>query len=171
MSDESGMQESRSGVTPKPFGLPAELGAKLAEEAARTKRAEVRILERALEIFFTLTPVEREIFSPRVLVPKPRAASTILSEAPVNLAGACKALGLGRTYLSAVKQALGIKGRYFFVSQVREFMKRTPGFRVSDVYPRQTGGRGRSGTLAGRPSASAGRSGGASENRLQPGPD
>jgi hypothetical protein len=144
---------------------------KLAEESARTSPAEVQIVERALDNLFVLTPVGREIFSSRALVPKPEAAAIISSEAPVNLVGACKALGLGRTYLSAVKQALGIKGRYFFVSQVREFMKRTPGFRVSDVYPRQTGGRGRSGTLAGRPSASAGRSGGASENRLPPGPD
>ena len=171
MSDESGVQESGSGVTPKLFRLPAELATKLAEESARTKRAEVRILERALEVFFTLTPLEREIFSPRALVPKPGVASTILSEVPVNLAGACETLGLGRTYLSAVKQALGIKGRYFFVSQVREFMKRTPGFRVSDAYPRQTGGRGRSGTLAGRPSAAVGRFGGGAENRLPPGPD
>ena len=75
-------------------------------------------------------------------------------EQPVNLTQACEILNVGRTYLSAVKRSLGIKGRYFFPSQVRKFMKATPGFRVSDVYPRA-----RPGSPASHPSASVGRSG------------
>jgi|ERR1035441_2467759 predicted DNA-binding protein len=46
----------------KLFRLPAELADRLEDEAARTKRPQVRIVERALNQFFTLTPEERERF-------------------------------------------------------------------------------------------------------------
>jgi hypothetical protein len=70
---------------------------------------------------------------PNVTYPAP---STIDTENPVNLKQACKVLGWGETRMSAVKKAMGITGRYFFLSEVRKFVRDNPNFRVRDAYPR-----------------------------------
>ena len=69
------------------------------------------------------------------LLPNVTYPSTIDTENPVNLKQACKVLGWGETMMSAVKKAMGIKGRYFFLSDVRKFIREHPDFRVRDVYP------------------------------------
>ncbi|MBI5386700.1 MAG: hypothetical protein HZA90_18670 [Verrucomicrobia bacterium] len=47
----------------KYFRLKQKMAVKLAEESERTGRNEIRILERALEMFFALKPSEREVWN------------------------------------------------------------------------------------------------------------
>jgi hypothetical protein len=76
---------------------------------------------------------------PDPLVPEPvapvPAGTSIETENPVNSKTACEVLGVGGTMMSAVKRAMGISGRYFFLSDVRKFIRDHPDFRVRDVYP------------------------------------
>jgi len=37
-----------------------------------------------------------------------------------------------RSYMSAVKKAMGVKGRYFFLSDVRTFIRENPDFKSKD---------------------------------------
>ncbi len=48
---------------------------------------------------------------------------------------ACALLGIGQSYMSALKRAMGIRSRYFFLSDVRRFMRKNLTFRVSQIYP------------------------------------
>ena len=63
-------------------------------------------------------------------------------ENPVNATVAAQLLGQpgkpwGHTRMSALKRAMGIKGRYLFVSDVRRFIRQNPNFTVDQVYPRK----------------------------------
>jgi hypothetical protein len=57
-------------------------------------------------------------------------------ETPVNAEEARRILGgdrpWSRSYMSAVKKAMGVKGRYFFVSDVRTFIRENPDFKSKD---------------------------------------
>lgn len=55
-------------------------------------------------------------------------------ENPVKLQDACRELGVGKTYLCAVKKHLRIPGRFVFPSEIRKFMKAHPEFRSRQVY-------------------------------------
>jgi hypothetical protein len=61
------------------------------------------------------------------------AQMTIDTENPVNSKSAQAVLGLSETYITALKKAMGIKGRYFFLSDVRKWMRSHPDFRIRDV--------------------------------------
>jgi hypothetical protein len=37
--------------------------------------------------------------------------------------------------MSAIKRAMGIRGRYAFVSDIGRWLRAHPSFRVADVYP------------------------------------
>jgi hypothetical protein len=50
-------------------------------------------------------------------------------ETPLKLAAACAQLGVGRSYVCAIKKKLGIRGRFVFLSVIIKFMKDNPGFR------------------------------------------
>ena len=43
----------------------------------------------------------------------------------------------GESWMSAIKTHMGIKGRFLFLSQVRQFLIANPSFKTSDVYPRK----------------------------------
>ncbi len=58
-------------------------------------------------------------------------------ENPVNARQAAVILGCGRTRISAIKSQLEITGRYFFLSDVRGFLKKHPNFKERDVYKRK----------------------------------
>lgn len=60
---------------------------------------------------------------------------SISEENPVNSKRAREVLGWGETMMSAIKKAMGIKGRYFFLSDVRKFIRDHPDFKVRDAYP------------------------------------
>jgi hypothetical protein len=60
---------------------------------------------------------------------------SVLTENPVNSKRARRELGWGETMMSAVKKAMGIKARYFFLSDVRMFIREHPDFKIRDVYP------------------------------------
>lgn len=57
-------------------------------------------------------------------------------ETPVNAEQARHILGgsrpWSRSYMSAVKKAMGVKGRYFFLSDVRTFIREHPDFKSKD---------------------------------------
>lgn len=40
----------------------------------------------------------------------------------------------GRNRIGAIKHLMGIKGRYFFLSDVRKWLREHPDFRQADVY-------------------------------------
>lgn len=60
----------------------------------------------------------------------------IKEEKPVNALQASAQLGVGQSYMSAIKRALGIRSRYFFLSQIRAFIRNNPDFTVARIYPR-----------------------------------
>lgn len=54
-----------------------------------------------------------------------------------------KALGkpgppIGKTRYSAIRRAMGLTGRYVFVSAIQEWLKDHPNFSAVDVYPSQS---------------------------------
>jgi hypothetical protein len=64
-------------------------------------------------------------------------------ENPVNSEQARAILGApgkpwGRTRMSAIKKAMGITTRYFFVSKVRRWLRDNPDFTEVRVYRRQS---------------------------------
>lgn len=68
--------------------------------------------------------------------------SSIASENPVNAKVARAELGRpGRPWcsarMSAIKRAMGIRSRYFFLSDVRKWLRAHPEFRLEDVYPKK----------------------------------
>ena len=64
-------------------------------------------------------------------------------ENPVNAETARRMLGQpgrpwGSARMSAIKSAMGLKNvRYFYLSQVRKWLREHPEFRERDVYPRR----------------------------------
>ena len=54
-----------------------------------------------------------------------------------NSKDARKALGIGASMMSAIKKAMGIKCRYFFLSDVQKWMRKNPQFQLRDSYPRK----------------------------------
>jgi hypothetical protein len=85
---------------------------------------------------------------------------SIKDENPVNAQTAAQILGApgkpwGSTRMSAIKKAMGISGRYFFVSAVRQWLYDNPGFQERQIYPRtiskpQSNRRGRQLVTAGK---------------------
>jgi hypothetical protein len=63
---------------------------------------------------------------------------SIATENPVNATVAARELGQGRTRISALKRAMGIKGRYVFLSEMRRFMHENPDFTVDQIYRRKS---------------------------------
>lgn len=64
------------------------------------------------------------------------------TENPVNATTARAQLGQpgkpwGRSRMSAIKRAMNITARYFYVSEVREWLKENQNFREADIYPRK----------------------------------
>jgi len=64
----------------------------------------------------------------------------IAEENPVNIETARVELGKpgkpwGRTRMSAIKKAMGITGRYSFLSEVRQWLRQNPNFQQRDIYP------------------------------------
>ncbi len=51
-----------------------------------------------------------------------------------NREGAAAELGCGISMISALKHAAGIKGHYFYLSVIRDFLRRNPGFTEASVY-------------------------------------
>lgn len=62
---------------------------------------------------------------------------SIKDEKPVNGKKACEQLGCARSYVSALRRAMGIKSRYFFLSDVRKYMRDHPDFTSSQFYHRK----------------------------------
>ena len=62
---------------------------------------------------------------------------SIKDEKPVNGKKACEQLGCARRYMSALRRAMGIKSRYFFLSDVRKYMRDHPDFTSSQFYHRK----------------------------------
>jgi hypothetical protein len=65
----------------------------------------------------------------------------IATENPVNATVAAQLLGQpgkpwGSTRMSAIKRAMGITGRYLFVSEVRQWLHENTDFRERHIYPR-----------------------------------
>jgi hypothetical protein len=48
-----------------------------------------------------------------------------------------RALGVGETYISAVKRAMGVRGHRLFLSVVKQWLAENPSFREGHVYRRQ----------------------------------
>jgi transcriptional regulator with XRE-family HTH domain len=59
-------------------------------------------------------------------------------EKPVNCKQAREILGWGTSYMSAVRRAMGISSRYFFVSDVRKSIRDNPTFTSSQIYHKRT---------------------------------
>lgn len=59
-----------------------------------------------------------------------------VDEIPVNAKTACAKLGWCSSYMGAVKRAMGIRSRYFFLSDVRSFIRNNPGFTSTQIYHR-----------------------------------
>jgi hypothetical protein len=64
-----------------------------------------------------------------------------LNENPVSGHVARSELGkpgpaIGRTLYSAIKKAMGLKGRYVYVSQIKQWRAKHPEFREAQVYHR-----------------------------------
>jgi len=58
-------------------------------------------------------------------------------EVPVKLADCRKAFGRGRTWMSAIKHALGVKGNFILISEVKRFIRDHPGWTEANVYQRK----------------------------------
>jgi hypothetical protein len=82
---------------------------------------------------------------------------SIADENPVSTARARAELGCGETRMSAIKRAMGITGRYVFMSDVRKFLRANPNFQIRDAYPRKATST-RQGSPKGRRFATAGKS-------------
>ena len=64
------------------------------------------------------------------------------NENPVNCETARIELGKpgkpwGASRMSAIKRAMGITSRYFFLSDVRRWLRANPNFREQDIYPKK----------------------------------
>jgi hypothetical protein len=59
---------------------------------------------------------------------------TRAEEKPVNVKKAAVELGFCRSYVSAIKKLMGIKSRYFFLSDVRAWLRKHPDFRERDAW-------------------------------------
>jgi transcriptional regulator with XRE-family HTH domain len=59
-------------------------------------------------------------------------------ERPVNCQQAREVLGWGSSYMSAVRRAMGITSRYFFLTDVRKFIRSNPNFTSTQIYHRNT---------------------------------
>jgi len=58
-------------------------------------------------------------------------------EVPVRLAECRRIFGdRGRTWMSAIKRAMGVKGNYILVSQVTKFLRDNPGWTEAEIYRR-----------------------------------
>jgi len=58
-------------------------------------------------------------------------------EVPVRLAECRRIFGnRGRTWMSAVKRALGVKGNYILTSQVTKFLRENPTWTEAEIYRR-----------------------------------
>ncbi len=56
-------------------------------------------------------------------------------ESPVLTKQAATELGCSSTYMAAVKNAMGLRyARFVFVSQIKQWLFKNPGFRIRDVY-------------------------------------
>jgi hypothetical protein len=58
-------------------------------------------------------------------------------EIPVNATTARKTLHWSSSYMSAVKRAMGIRSRYFFLSDVCKFIRNNPTFTSLQIYHRR----------------------------------
>ena len=58
-------------------------------------------------------------------------------ELPVSLDQACKDLGCCRSYMSALRNAMNLKSRYIFMSEVRQFLRANPDFTSARIYHRR----------------------------------
>lgn len=84
-------------------------------------------------------------------------------ENPVNGTEARRQLGApgkpwGSARMAAIKKAMGLTGRYMFLSQVRAWLRDHPDFKERDIYPRKAN-QGRSCSRTDRPAATADRTG------------
>lgn len=61
----------------------------------------------------------------------------MIDELPVSTAEAQRVLRCGRTRMSAIKRAMGIRGHQVFVGAVVKWLKAHPGFVESEIYPRK----------------------------------
>ena len=68
-TEDDSDSESRIG---KYFRFKLETARALAQEAERTGRTEIRIVERALEVFFAQKPSEREVWNQRASAARPK---------------------------------------------------------------------------------------------------
>lgn len=90
--------------------------------------------------------------------PSKNRPPNVANENPVNATQAAEQLGIGATMMSAVKKAMGISHtRYFFLSEVRCWLRAHPEFRVLSAYPARRPKR--SNSRPGLPCASVGTSG------------
>jgi hypothetical protein len=58
-------------------------------------------------------------------------------EVPVSLAQCRKLFGRGRTWMSGIKNAMGVKGNFVFISAVSKFVQDNPTWTEADVYRRE----------------------------------
>jgi hypothetical protein len=58
-------------------------------------------------------------------------------ENPVKTWEAREELRIGSTRMSAIKNKLGITGRFVFLSQIRKFLRDNPNFSETEVYPKK----------------------------------
>ena len=59
-----------------------------------------------------------------------------MPENPVKTGEAARQLGVGATRMAAIKRAMGLNGRWVFVSEVRKWLRSHPEFKERDVYAR-----------------------------------
>jgi hypothetical protein len=57
----------------------------------------------------------------------------IAIEKPVNAKQAREVLGVGENFMTAVKKAMGVSSRYFYLSEVQKFLKSHPDFTIRSV--------------------------------------
>lgn len=57
-----------------------------------------------------------------------------IEEIPVTCKQAREILGWCRSYMSAVRRAMGLKRRYVFVSELKAFIRKNPNFTSSQIY-------------------------------------
>lgn len=59
------------------------------------------------------------------------------TELPISTGELAEALRCGRTRVSAIKRAMGIRGHKVFLSAVVKWLKQNPGFVEAEIYPRK----------------------------------